>query len=372
MEPLALSRQLKIEKYEAIMEIGRQQRREELLAVLMLAEEHGGKASPKDVSLELLQGRPELVGKAIVDRCRDLGLLDEAGEITPIGREALRTGEVFMPERGRYVLWLTEDPLVSQKVIHIEPKEESYLNDEVAIMKNRGTRQSAEPEPLPKKLKSLAGGIYDLMGKGVGSVVIRSIEANGLTCPLGPGDNARVTLRIDRKSSRLDISGGFERLLKPPPLDFQEAWISALGSLARLWARSREPPALKTSFDELSPKDLTSFSKTVSLSRPALEGYGEFDDTSVDNVPIIPRTSADAASWARWLLKKSVVGYTADQGYKELVESCRSRFPDFPGIKLPSAEELAEELAAEKAPDGTLPKAYWYLQAPLDLKVIES
>jgi len=372
MEPLALSRQLKIEKFEAIMEIGRQQRREELLAILMLAEEHGGKVSPKDVSQELLQERPELVGKAIVDRCRDLGLLDESGVITPIGREALRTGNVFVPEKGRYVLWFTEDPLVSQKLIHIEPKEESYLNDEVAIIKTRGTKQVTEPEPLPKKIMTLARGIYDLMGKGAGSVVIRTIEANGLTCPLGPGDNARVTLRIDHKDSRLEISGGFERLLKAPSLDFQEVWISALGPLARLWAHSRDSPALKTSFDELSSKELTSFSKTVTLTRPTLERYGEFDDTSVDDVPIVPRTSADAASWARWLLKRSVIGYADDERYKRLVESCMSRFPDFPGIKLPTAEKLAEELAEDKGPDGTLPRAYWYLQAPLDLKVIES
>jgi|GEM_PF-2763928 hypothetical protein len=372
MKPLELSRQLKVEKYEAIMEIGRQQRREELLAVLMLAEEHGGRASPKDVSQELLQGRPELVGKAIVDRCTDLGLLDETGTITQIGKQALRTGNVFIPEKGRYILWFTDDPLVAQKVIHIEPKEESQLNDEVAAIKNRATNQTPKPEPLPQKIMDLPGGIYELMGKDGGTVVIRSIEAQGLTCPLGPNDNARITLRIDHTGSRLNISGSFERLLKAPSLDFEEVWVSALGSLAKLWANSREPPALKTSFDELSPKELASFSKTVFLSRPTIVGYGEFDDTSVDDVPIFPKTSADAASWAKWILKRSVNAYTDEERYKSLVDTCKSRFPDFPGIELPDAEKLAAELATEKDIDGALPKAYWYLQAPLDLRMTKS
>jgi hypothetical protein len=374
MESLVLSRQVKLEKYEAVMEIGRQQRREELHAVLLLAEEHGGVVTAREVSQELLQGRPELVGKAIVDRCRDLGLLDESGRITAIGRDALQTGNVFIPERGRYVVWFTEDPLVPQKLIHLEAKEESHLSVEVAIMKDRNARaQTTEAaRPLPDKLRSLEGGVYNLMGKGGGKVVIRTIDANGLTCHLGPADSAKLTLQVGPASSRLAMSGGFERLLTPPSLDFEDAWVSALGPLAKFWARSRDPPALRSTFDELNAKELTSFSKTVLLSQPSLKGYGEFDDTSVDDVPIIPRTSSDAASWARWLLKRSIDRYMDDERYQRLVESCKSRFPDFPGIKLPAAEEVVHELGAEKTADGVLPKAYWYVQAPLDLKVAES
>jgi hypothetical protein len=374
MESLVLSRQVKIEKYEAIMEIGRQQRREELHAVLLLAEERGGKVTAEDVSQELLQGRPKLVGKAIVDRCRDLGLLEESGRLTTIGREALRTGNVFIPERGRYSIWYTEDTLIPQRLIHVEPKEESYLNDEVAMMRSRNmTGPSTEAtNPLPEKLRTLEGGIYNLMGKGGGAVVIRNIDLNGLTCRLGPADSAKLTLELGRAGSRLAISEGFERVLTPPYLDFEEAWISALGPLAKLWVGSRDPPALKATYDELNETELTSFSKSVPLPNPILRDYGMFNNTSVDDVPIIPRTSSDATSWARWLLKRSVDTYMDDGRYQRLVATCKSRFPDFPGIKLPPAEELAHELRTEMTGDGMLPKTYWYVQAPLDLKVAES
>lgn len=374
MEPLVLSRRLELEKYEVVMEIGRQQRREELNAVLMLAEEHGGKATAKQISQELLQGRPETVGKAIIDRCRDLALLDESGGITPIGRDALSTGKVFIPERGRYVIWFTDDPLVLQKLVHIEPKEESHLSDEVAMMKNRNARSEVrdETKTLPEKLAKLKGGPYDLMGKGGGRVVIKSIDQNGVRAQLGPGDAAKITLQIAPAGPHLSAGGGFERVLDAPALDFERSWISALGPMAKLWVRSRDPPALKCGFDELNPKDLTSFSKAVHLSKPSLEGYGEFDDATVDGVPIIPRTSHDAEAWARWLLKKSIVGYIDASQYQGLVKATKSRFPDFPGVELPSEEELAEELGSERASDGTFPRAYWYLRAPMDLRVKEA
>ena len=373
MESLVLSRQLKLKKYEAVMEIGRQRKREELHAVLLLAEEHGGRATAKDVSQELLQGRPELVGKAIVDRCRDLGLLDESGKITPVGREALSTGNVFIPERGRYVVWFTEDPLIPQKLVHLEPVEETYLSDEVALMRGRKARGEPreEAESLPEKLRALVSGLYDLMGKGGGRIAIRSIDPNGVAGRPGPEDNVKITLQVAPAGSRLSISGGFQHLLTPPQLEFETSWVSALGPLARLWAKSRNPPALKCTFDELDPKELASFSKTVSLPKPTLAGYGEFDNASVEGVPIIPRTAEDAARWARWLLKRSVAGYVDGEQYQRLVERCRSRFPDFPDVKLPDAEELARELGKEKAADGALPRAYWYLRAPLDLQVVE-
>lgn len=374
MDQLVLSRRLELEKYEVVMEVGRQQRREELHAVLMLAEEHGGKATAQLISQELLQGRPETVGKAIIDRCRDLGLLGESGEITPIGRDALRTGSVFVPERGRYTVWLTDDPLVPQKLVHIEPKEESYLTDEVAMIRSGKMKGEArdEAEPLPERLRRLVGGPYDLMGREGGRIVIRSIEPNGVRVHVGPEGDTRVVLRVAPDRSQLSVGGGFERVLEAPKLDFDESWISALGPMAKRWARSRDPPALKSSFDELGPKELTSFSRTVHLLKPSLEGYGEFGETSVDGVPIVPGTAHDAEAWARWLLKKSIVGYVDREQYRVLIESAASKFPDFPGVELPSESELADELGSERAADGAFPRAYWYLRAPLDLQVEEA
>ena len=353
------------------MEVVRQQRRAELHAVLLLAEEHGGRATAKEVSQELLQGRPELMGKAIIDRCSDLGLLDESGRITPVGRDALLTGNVFIPERGRYVVWFTEDPLIPQKLVHVEPMAEPNLNDEVALMKGRKARGEPreEAELLPDRLRALVGGLYDLIGEGGGRIAIRSMDPNGVTSRPGPEDNTKITLEVAPDRSRLSVSGGFQKLLTPPQLDFEASWLSALGPPARLWARSRNPPALKCAYDELSPKELASFSKTVSLPRPSLSGFGEFDDASVDGVPIFPRTAEDATKWARWILKRSVADYVDSEQYERLQEACKSRFPDFPSVRLPPAEELAQELAAERAADGTLPKEYWHLQAPLDLQV---
>ena len=374
MKPLVLGRQVELEKYEVLMEIGRQQPREELHAVLLLAEEHGGQATATDIANELLLGRPESVGKAVLDRCRDLDLLDEFGRITRIGREALQAGNVFIPERARYLMWYTEDPLIPQRLLNLEPRDEPDLRQEVAVMKSRQANDSKNEsvQNLPDRLRSLEGRSFSLMGRGEGTVTVRSIDMKGLTSRADPSDRVSITLRIEPSGSNLTVGGRFDRVLPPPSLTFEEAWFSALGPLAKLWARSRNPPALRVIFEELSDRELMSFSKTVILAKPSLRNYGDFDETSVEDVPIFPQGRVDATKWAKWLLKESVNTYMTDEKYQRLVDACVSRFPDFPNIELPSSKELARELSTEKTNEGRLPKKYWYIQAPLDLQMVDS
>ncbi len=58
MKSLSLSREVKIEKYEVLVEIGRQYKREELISILKLAQECSGKIRAEDICDRLLIGRP--------------------------------------------------------------------------------------------------------------------------------------------------------------------------------------------------------------------------------------------------------------------------------------------------------------------------
>lgn len=40
--------------------------------------------------------------------------------------------------------------------------------------------------------------------------------------------------------------------------------------------------------------------------RPSIGAWGAFDDTVIQGLPLAPRTSADAAAWARWRLVQAV------------------------------------------------------------------
>ena len=195
MQPLVLTRQVQLRKFEALLEIGRQERREELHAVLMIAS-HRGTVTPGDICDELLIERPESVGKAIIERCQDFGLLDQSGILTDVGCEALQTSMVFVPERGRYIMWYTEDPLIPQRLLHLEAEDESPVPNEIEASKNRSN--SKEPKEIAEdlsKLRTLEEKTYSLMGSG-GRVHIRKIESIGITRELDKNDSLKVELHI--------------------------------------------------------------------------------------------------------------------------------------------------------------------------------
>ena len=372
---LVLTRKVKVEKYEVLMEIGRQQRMEELHAVLMLAKQKGDKVTAANICDELLLGKPESVGKAIIDRCCYFDLLEHNGALTSQGDEALRTQKIFVPEKARYMIWYTEDPLISQRLLHLEAVKEPSAHDELYAM-NKKNMESKEAEKevsenVTEKLGFLKRKTFDLMGSTGGRTTILKLSENGITRKLVPEDDLRVTLRINiiLKTLHLSLEGKFNYILMPPSINFEKAWIDALGPQAKFWKKSRIPPALNVSFKGLNENELSSFRKTVQLVKPKVDPYESFDDTSVDAVPIIPASLEDAAQWAKRLLKNSISTYLNSEKYQELVNSCKSKFPDFENLELPTREELVHEMSKEMTSDDRLPPHYWYLQAPIDLQV---
>jgi hypothetical protein len=270
------------------------------------------------------------------------------------------------------MVWYTEDPLIPQKLLHVDAVEESPVNEEVALMRNHDKSKDEGMEDISHKFRPLEGKIIDLLGSNAGKVLIRNVEANGVKRNLTAEDDIRITLEIgSAENARLSMSGKFKRELLPPDLTFEDAWLAALGPRAELWDRSRNPPALRSTFDELTTQELASFRKTTQLEAPEIPRYGAFENTSVDDVPIIPRRQIDANRWANWLLNNSIDSYMVGKRYERALESCKSKFPDY-DIQLPSIEKLVSEINDRRTSDGRLPKEYWYLKAPLDLRMAEA
>ncbi len=73
---LVLERTLEIQRYRIIAEVARAQKRGELHAVLLLAQERGH-VFAKMVAEELLGNRPETVGKRLIQICVTHRLLKE-------------------------------------------------------------------------------------------------------------------------------------------------------------------------------------------------------------------------------------------------------------------------------------------------------
>jgi hypothetical protein len=350
---------------EALMEIGRQEKRDDLHSILLLAEECGGRVTPRDISQRLLPGRPESAARALIDRCNYYEILGPNGEITDAGREALKTASVFVPERGRYLVWFTDDPLVPQQLMDLEPVEETKLHDEVLTKQDRSSKE--KPQNLPDELHSLEGKTFDLFGNGHGQVAIKKIEQRVVYRSPNDKDMVRLDLRLSSSFlPMVSLDGKFKRTLSQPRIEFSKAWIDLLGPLSAQWDASSNPSVLRLGYDGLSEGDLGSFATNLRLREPRITGLGSFDDAIVQDVPIAPRTQSDASRWAKWLLLRSIDTYIAQSHYPELVKKALAKFPDYPTLKLPSQSQYANELREQKknAPQSA---QYWYLQAPLDL-----
>ena len=374
MKSLSLTRNVKMEKYEVLLEIARQYKREELIAVLKLAEENYGRVTAANICEKLLIDRPESFGKAVLNRCQYLDLLDEGGRLTDIGKEALKTASVFLPERSKFLMWYTEDPLIPQKLLHLQPLEEPLLSEDVRKDRNIQSVNSQDDKvnTLPEKLHSLEGCEANLLGRDSGLVVIRKIASYGVFKNLSSDDNLRLCLRIEAQGqTSLSVEGKFKRTLPSPKIEFEWAWAGVLGPLRDRWDTSRNPPALRISFAELSDVELGSFQKTLHISKPELEGLGIFEDTSIEDVPITPRTNDDAAEWAEWLLTRSIDTYLTQEEFQEKRTMVKEVFPDFPSLQLPSSEDLTGKLWGLRDDRGKFPHQYWYLQAPIDLKEVK-
>ena len=125
--------------YEALMNIGKEESRPELMSVLKLAEEQGGTIIPKNISEHLLGGRPETLGEQIIYRLVEIGVLESTsidGEyrLTNLGNQTIESEKILIPERGVYKVWFSEDPLFPSGLVGIQYSNPPDLRQEVRKM----------------------------------------------------------------------------------------------------------------------------------------------------------------------------------------------------------------------------------------------
>jgi hypothetical protein len=360
------------------MTIGRaDDKRRDLLAVLALARQHEGQVTPELICRELLLGRPQVVGKKVVERCADLGLLSPDGGLTDAGRDALATGEVFIPETGKYRVWVSSDPLVPGKLLGIEPVPEVNAPEANLDAKRRrnergdGGRFAGGPIDLPDTVTGLPGHVFTSFLGLSGRVRVLSVEQKGEALPVEASlSKCRLEWTVSPvRASSVQVADGFNAKFDPPRISFDQVWFQVLGEEARNWVEDEKGGYLKTRFSDETLQDAERMNlRRSKLFRPELEGLGEFDQITVGDIPIYPATFGDANSWARWIQERSVTQYLDRASFKILNSHIEEQFPGFK-VRLLSRQDLAKRLAdSVRISDGDrFPTAYWFLRAAFDL-----
>lgn len=382
MIELHLTRPLKIDCHAALMTIGlADDKRRDILAVLTLAREHGGRVTPELICRELLMDRPVVVGRKVIARCAEWDLLTPDGAITDAGKYAIESGKIFVPETGKYRVWTTPDPLVPSGFLGLEPMEElpaPYAHREAMdswTAKKNGRPGSNEARVLPKSLLDLKGRVLTSVVGLSARLSVRDIQMRGEQLEVDRHLASTIDwwLSPDRPS-RINTTGGIVGLFPPPAiLDpvtyFNEVWLEVLGNEARNWVYENDAGVLKTGFPgTLKPAERLNMQCELKLQHPETKLFEKFDDATVSRVPVRPATARDANEWARWIQEETVNGYQSVGVFAANARQIASRFPGFE-VSLRTRDELAERLRESMSggADSRLPRAYWFVQAPIDL-----
>jgi hypothetical protein len=381
-----LSRPLEVFCYEVLAEVGLAEKRPEIQAVLLLAQENDGRVTPELVCSKLLGGRPPVVGKTILQRCRALQLLegnDEESILTDEGAQSVSEGEVFIPEKGKYRIWVTNDPLFTRPMLDLEPVQESELTkDQVQESSQRRRVAPAPREGEPKasrrvmadKAEWLKGQVFRPSRPGAPRYRINFVGPEWVEVP---DERARQPTRItwtvsDAQSHPVHVDGAFQTHdIEPPEVRFDEIWLGILGDRAQDWKPTEKRTCLHVSFKEITDAERASFRWDMTFERPKIPDLGEFDPTEAGGVPVAPRSQKDADQWATWLLGHRVNSYMELDGFAKLQAEVRREIPEF-DLDLPGRHDLVRALRQGLGNgDGDRPAAgYWFLQAPLDLTEI--
>ncbi|MBP2133977.1 hypothetical protein J2128_001943 [Methanomicrobium sp. W14] len=309
--------------------------------------------------------------------------------LTEIGRKALEIGKIPIPEKGLFVIYTTEDSLFREKMIACEPKSENKRKDfkeksskysQNDNQKNN-TQKSKNPEWLKQIIKSLQNSpkIIELDAQNREEIQLINIE--------GEVNNSEQIKKISinlilssKQSPQMEVYTSTSDKRKNPTKEIKSLCqpvinLSLLEILKKMVAEHasdiiefENEPALLIKFSEIknNPSEINSGKKSLKIKSPAIEGFGTFNDVSIQNIKILPKTLEDAISWSNYLISSSINYYIDRDSYNALCEKVIQRFKErFEHHELMNGVHSYDELKSEiiEAKDKNRQK-YWYFTAP--------
>lgn len=405
-----LQRQVEVFTFDAEATVSVGKDRPEFLAVARLAKDWSRPIDGRIVSRELLGGLPEQVGWRVIDRCVALGLLQREtnrgpASLSGYGEDALRTGQVLVPEEGIWRFYTVDDELIEDSLIHVERLDSGSAKEErdtIYAAKNSGQPRASQGQNTPSYLRESASdalifsSVVNRREFSIEKVAARGENgpADGLTLALqwSQGQRPKLTLQghiiSPPRQERLDPQRqdknarpekpkakplAVEHLLDEPEAcsgtEYEQIWqyLTAAGLGAPLsevsgWFQKARELVAPISFTNKLPNPArNTMQLTLSIPDSEIPGLGSFESTKIDGVKLVPRTTEDAQAWAEWLQWQAINKYATPSWLEALSQQVLKRFPHH-RPRLPNPPALLER--ALKQPSETTAR---YLLAPYDL-----
>ena len=376
---IRLQRKIQISCYEVEMIIATSQRREDLLPILELAKEEGYLTG--NIIREILfQDLPRRFTHEIINNLLYLKLVKEQTSnysdnfyiLTESGQKAIENREVFTPEEGIYRIWFADDVLLGDKnILRVKPIKEDYPNF-------RG-QKNKETITIPKRLEDKCGKIWQTLSSESYFTKIRIDDIKPKGRKIGfPRDTLEIQWEIEEKKHSLKVIGTIDEkeINKSLHTEFLEAYTQEkalydiFSSPEYDWQDKRQK--LLVSFQNISnfPDVIKGFQQNINLKNIYLHNWDIFSQVDLSEIPINAKTLKDAQEWSQYLLRQEASQeYLTSAIYSKLWKKIACKFDEYQdSLEFPPQEKIAEQIYQENFKIN-LPRTYWHLQAPLDLKL---
>jgi len=351
---LILSRKVAIETWHIQGSVAKAQSRKDMMLVLQYLDEFPRSTAKGLAGHLLFDTRARLVvAQRLLELSKLYGLTDsESGKysLTEDGIGALTKKEVFIPEQGCWKLSVSNDTLLSHKVIEIESFEEPNAISELIGKDAKSKLEDRKQKMMqpPRWLKQCIG--LELAPHAGGEKKrIDSIENKAEKSPA----NLSLTLEwnVSKNSIRLLDDNNSKKVLNQfegPGLSHNAVWEILLDNEDWLGDWDRSTNQLAISFGDVDEKARKLMVADFEFKTPVISEYGVFKTQIVQGVALRAATENDAIEWTHWRLAESINAFATSNKYKQWVSEALAPFNYF-DITLPERDEYAKELWS--APD---------------------
>ena len=389
---IELKREIKYKTYLVQAEIGVQKPAGLFASVAELALTNSKTLTEDLIVKEFAFSIP--MAKRVIQRCLFKGLIEVDGEniyhLTTMGEDTANGKLMYEKESGEYRLFITDDPLIPQRVLTIQRIDKSYhlnrrndihteklrLSLENLVFQNFLFEKNEQETSLINSDKILIENCRENIHQEKNPKVDFSI-----TCISTP---SAIDFKID-SNYKIGSNKGYSNLtfLNPNPEFSFNLILSNLlkqRSLSSNW--DQESKILRVPFDLQLKRDLDykKFYERLIFEIPIIENFGEFEQSSF-KIPIAPRDDDACLKWEKYLLLEKINEICFNRHYLKLIKECEELMERKGklSVDLPNQINLVSELKKEaeiidpKTHDinyGSRSDKYWFLQAGLDLEIV--
>lgn len=321
---LTLQKTETIQCYQVALALQTKTKQNPFIAVLILAEEKGGVLTAGGLQDALFPTLPERACQNLLERLMQQGFLkkDAYGcyELTPKGRESAKDKSFWVGEKGIYNVFVTNSPLVVQKVIKADKAERTERDNTLSN--------------TPREIQQYQNQVLYLNKK---EVLLESIEQkcfklNDKSCKL------EILTKETESTIRITENG---QVLYQISIDLPEETLRH-ELLDQLTNFDTDSKAIKVDFD----KNNLSFERDVTIQNPKYAGV-TFETVKIAYVRHIPEDIYEAEKWLYELMYKNIQSYFLDEADFDtfVQEQSKVLLSHYPSLAIPDRKELIQKFA---------------------------